>query len=80
MRRAPFRLKIGDGEQLRPKHFVQRVDAESSPPVEEIRDVRGGAIDLVGQKSCIKASVFYAAEHLDPNPFMKLRKIHWARD
>ena len=73
-------MEIGDSEELRTEHFVQRVDAESSPSVEEIRDVRCGTVDLVGQQGCVKASVFYAAEHLDPNPFMKFRKIHWARD
>jgi hypothetical protein len=42
--------------------------------------MRGGTVDLVCQQGCVKASVFYAAEHLNPNPFMKLREIHWARD
>jgi len=73
-------MKIGDGQELNLEHFVQCVNAESPPSVEEIRDVRSGATDLVGQQGYAKASVFYAAEHLDPNPFMKFRKIHWARD
>ena len=67
-------------EELSLEHFVQRLQAESSPAIEEIRDVRGGAVYLVGQQSCVKAAVVYAAEHLDPNPFMKLRKVHWGRD
>jgi hypothetical protein len=75
-----WREKIGDAEELSLKHFVQHVHAESSPSVEEIRYVRDGTVDLVCQQGCVKASVFYAAEHLDPKLFMKFRKIHWARD
>jgi hypothetical protein len=77
---APLQKKISDIEGLSQEDFVQYFDAELSPLPEEIRDVRRGAIDLMGQQRYSKASVFYAAEHLDPNPFMKLRKIHWARN
>ena len=64
-------IEIGDGEELSAEHFVQRGNTESSSLVEEIRDVRGGTVDLVGKQGCVKASVFYAAEHLNPNPFME---------